>query len=53
MDKVSDFIPKPAVFIAVLLGGSALVLVYILRLFKVENDTEENIQSKLFLQHVI
>lgn len=47
MDKVSDFVQSSAVLIAVLLGGSALVLVYILRLFKVEHDTEDNRKSKL------
>jgi hypothetical protein len=48
MEKVSvaDFLLSPTVLVAAFVGGSALLLVYILRLFRIEHDAEEKIQSE-------
>ncbi|RZB39424.1 RNase T domain containing protein [Asbolus verrucosus] len=47
MDKngAVDFLLNPTVLVAAFIGGSALLLVYVLRLFKIEHDAEEKNQS--------
>lgn len=40
-DLFYEFLSNPTVLVAVLIGGSALVLFYILRLFKIEHATAE------------